>query len=351
MGVRTSDTRIPSFCKTCCMSLRELPITGGIPTDHLARPAIRFDERTPTVVPVGDLSITDGTIQIELALSGERAFPGLAWRIDGSTYKSFFVRPHQSGNPDSVQYTPVFNDVSGWQLYTGSGFWNSIDLPIGRWFTLRVCFAGDRGEAYVDDLDTPALVFSRLRVPVATGGIGLLPGGTGAHFAQFSYDSAVPILRGAPPPVHELQPGTVPGWSISNIVAEGVAPAAARTWTYLSVEPSGLANLARVHPLGTTLNTVFARTTIVAQSEGLRALDLGFSDRAVVFLNGRPVFAGRDDYRSRDYRFLGSIGYWDTIFLPLEQGDNELIVAVSESFGGWGVQARFAEPSGISFRR
>ena len=48
----------------------------------------------------------------------------------------------------------------------------------------------------------------------------------------------------------------------------------------------------------------------------MRAMDIGFSDRAVVYLNGQPLFAGRDDYRSRDYRFLGSIGYWDTVFLP-----------------------------------
>ena len=47
-------------------------------------------------------------------------------------------------------------------------------------------------------------------------------------------------------------------------------------------------------------------------------------------------------YRSRDYRFLGSIGWYDTVWLPLEQGENELVLAVSETFGGWGVQARLA---------
>jgi hypothetical protein len=160
----------------------------------------------------------------------------------------------------------------------------------------------------------------------------------------------MPKLRGAPPSVQELEPGTVPAWMVSNIVREGVPPAAARTWTYLESEPTGLANLARVHPLGTTLNTVFARATLVARTAGTRALDLGFSDRAVVYLNGQPIFAGRDDYRSRDYRFLGSIGYWDTLFLPLVEGNNELIVAVSESFGGWGLMARLHDSSGLTFR-
>ena len=49
---------------------------------------------------------------------------------------------------------------------------------------------------------------------------------------------------------------------------------------------------------------------------------LGFSDRAAVYLNGRAVFHGTDAYRSRDYRFLGSIGWYDTVYLPLEAGDN-----------------------------
>ena len=75
----------------------------------------------------------------------------------------------------------------------------------------------------------------------------------------------------------------------------------------------------------------------------MRALELGFSDRAVVFLNGRALYRGDDTYRSRDYRFLGSIGYYDTLFLPLVAGANDLVVAVSEDFGGWGVQARLAD--------
>ena len=39
----------------------------------------------------------------------------------------------------------------------------------------------------------------------------------------------------------------------------------------------------------------------------------------------------------------GSIGCWYTLHLPLEAGDNELAIAVSEDLGGWGVQARFTD--------
>jgi hypothetical protein len=45
----------------------------------------------------------------------------------------------------------------------------------------------------------------------------------------------------------------------------------------------------------------------------------------------------------------GSIGWWDSVYLPLDAGDNELAVTVSETFGGWGLQARFPDTDGIAF--
>jgi hypothetical protein len=55
----------------------------------------------------------------------------------------------------------------------------------------------------------------------------------------------------------------------------------------------------------------------VAQS---KRLDFGFSDRVRVYLNGNLLFSADDSYRSRDYRFLGSIGWFDSLWLPLAAG-------------------------------
>jgi hypothetical protein len=46
---------------------------------------------------------------------------------------------------------------------------------------------------------------------------------------------------------------------------------------------------------------------------------------------------------TRDYRYLGSIGLFDSVVLPLEAGENEIWIAVSEAFGGWGVMARITD--------
>jgi len=47
----------------------------------------------------------------------------------------------------------------------------------------------------------------------------------------------------------------------------------------------------------------------------------------------------------------GSIGLFDAVVLPLEAGENEVLIAVSEAFGGWGVMAEFADLEGIEIRR
>ncbi|HEY0610571.1 MAG TPA: hypothetical protein VGD35_12970, partial [Chitinophaga sp.] len=87
-------------------------------------------------------------------------------------------------------------------------------------------------------------------------------------------------------------------------------------------------------------NTVFARVTIQADIPGVKKLSFGFSDRARVYLNGQLLYAGTDNFLSRDYRFLGTIGYFDALYLNLKKGPNELWIAVSENFGGWGIKAK-----------
>ncbi|MBS1916720.1 MAG: hypothetical protein JST87_10625 [Bacteroidetes bacterium] len=69
-------------------------------------------------------------------------------------------------------------------------------------------------------------------------------------------------------------------------------------------------------------------------------MPVGFSDRCKVYLNGKLLYAGDNGFKSRDYRFYGTIGFWDAVYLDLKKGANEVMIAVSEDFGGWGVEAK-----------
>ena len=326
---------------------------------HLSRECLRFADGVLSPDAAG-VELEDGVLEADLLVTRERSFHGLRWHARGEDCESFFIRPHQVGNPDAIQYTPVSNGISSWQLYHGPGFWAPITFPIEQWFTLRIVSAGQRADVFIDDLAEPVLAIGRLRRRDRSGGIGLQVGGPGLHVARVAFSREPIPMVGSPAPEAPADPRAVARWEVSDPFPESLitgapelpgAVVADRTWTGLDAEPDGLADLAIVNGLHGDRNTVLARTVVRSRTARVRTLEVGFSDRAVVFLNGRAVFRGDDAYRSRDYRFLGSIGYWYTLYLPLEAGANELSIAVSEDLGGWGVQARFTDEPDASARR
>ena len=75
---------------------------------------------------------------------------------------------------------------------------------------------------------------------------------------------------------------------------------------------------------------------------------LGFSDRVTVFLNGRPLFSGDQRYFFDNPRQEGVIGFHQgTVYLQLQQGPNEVMLAVSDQFGGWGLMGRLLDAEGV----
>jgi hypothetical protein len=81
-----------------------------------------------------------------------------------------------------------------------------------------------------------------------------------------------------------------------------------------------------------------------------KLLKIGYSDSVRVFVNGELHYAGDNTYQSRDYRYLGTIGLFDTVVLPLHAGANEILIAVTEAFGGWGIMAEFENLDGITLK-
>ena len=327
--------------------------------EHESRTCLLFGDAF-AVVTANGIDLEDGVIEADLTVGRARSFHGLVWRAqDHENYESFFVRPHQMGNPDSIQYTPVNNGLSSWQLYHGEGYWAAVDFPFDEWFTIRIAFTGPSAEIFVADLSTPVLRIPELKREPASGSVGFLVGGPELRIARFAY-SGESSLEPGQQPQEDLATGAIREWEISEPFPESPRdesnhlPAGLldeRTWTPLRVDRTGLADISRLHGIRDGRNTVLARATIASDEEKTVAMDLGFSDRAKVYLNGIAVFSGDETYRSRDYRFLGSIGYWHRLYLPVSAGHNELVIAVSEDFGGWGIQARFPEPDAIQLNR
>ena len=119
----------------------------------------------------------------------------------------------------------------------------------------------------------------------------------------------------------------------------------------LESEPSGLLQLDRhVKVPAEGPSGALARLRVRAAQAGVYALDLGFSDIATVFLNGRPVFRGDASYSFDRPRREGLIGFDQArLYLPLVAGENDLAILLTDTFGGWGLMGRFVNVSGLSW--
>lgn len=302
-------------------------------------------------------SFENGIIEYDVAFPPGRAFIGVYFRIDDDkNCEEFYLRSHQSGNPDANQYSPIYGGVSAWQLYHGEGYGVPIQYAFNEWMHVKLVMAGQHMEVYINDMEKPVLI-SELKRPSQKGYLGITGSGEN-HFANFTYTSMDNVpLKATPRPKQPAPAGTVTQWEVSSGISEKslvAAPSlkpsdkAGLSWKTATTENTGMLNLASVATWSEANNTVLARVVVNSDKEQVKKFVFGFSDHARLYLNDHLLFSGEDDYRSRDYRFLGTVGYYDAVYLNLKKGRNEIIIAVSERMGGWGVKGKFEDMTGLT---
>lgn len=299
-----------------------------------------------------DVDFLNGMLEFDLAIPNARGFMGGVWRLQNEkNYEEFYLRSHQSGNPDACQYTPVFNGVAGWQLYYGEGYGAPVRHRFDEWMHIRIVVSGDKGEVFIDDMELPAVLISDMKRDIASGKIGVeVNNFSPARIANFQYTQMeFPELIGKSKEEITNVPGMITSWQVSSPFDEEILDGTTelsedpgQNYRVVNCEQSGTINLASVADIMEG-NTVAVKIAIHSESDQLKQLDFGYSDRVRVYINGRAIYSGNNNYMSRDYRYLGTIGFFDTVYLPLKEGENILMLAVSESFGGWGLKAKFPD--------
>lgn len=330
-----------------------------------------------------DILFENGTIEFDFAPSTARraSFIGVEFRIQmeggKQNYEHIYFRPHKSGQWDSVQYTPGFHGVSTWQLYQGKGYNAKLAIPVDKWTHIRIVVAGSRAEIYAGDAKKPVLKIKQLKGKPGKGYVGLwsfMPGkkpaglyaGSFANLVIRPDDTPKAYVRETPP---AASTGYLSRWMVSKPFTAAAPsgdirglPAKAKLdklqWKAVVSEPSGLVNLSREFalpkgvkfplPKGVKKATVLAKTVIHSGSAQTKKLNFGYSDEISVFLNGRILFSGNNSFSTRYPRYLGTVkADEDAVYLPLEQGANELVLAVSEVWMGWGFIARLEDLKGL----
>ena len=293
------------------------------------------------------VAFVDGVIEFDLAPMERGDFAGLTFRRDSSTdYENIYFRLSRSGEFMAVQYSPRVNGSSTWQLYPE--FTAKADWPRNAWTHVRVEVRGSQLVVFVGNGTTPVLTVPRLRQDKAGREVTFWARVNNKP-AEWAAAVANVAIRLDPRPTAPLRPGSSPAGYISSWQVAGTedftgreispAPAGAEAWTAVTAEENGLVNLNRLFKAqpGRKL-TAYARTVLTSDTARRLQAGIGYSDDVVVFLNGERLYAGRNGWESRTPQFASFVdSRFETVWLPLRPGENELVLAVTDDqFFGWG---------------
>lgn len=321
-----------------------------------------------------DANFRDGVIEFDLAPAGT-GFAGVAFRMQSAAdYEIIYFRP-DSGRWAAIQYQPVFEGETTWQLYHGDGYEGAVPKRFTGPIHVKILIAGSRADVYVGGDSTPALRVRELKRAPAAGGIGFWVAGSAlskeinASLSKLTLTSS-PALQLQAMPAETHPGGQVIRWRVSSrmaspdsVNAPPTPPAAAndaQRWTVVDAEQSGLINLTRAignaaGPQrmnvfgGAGWGMAFARVSIMSPRAQVKRFYISYSDGIGVYLNGARVFAGRNDFDSRSPGYLGIVGpETEFVDLALRAGENQLLLCVTDKAFGWGFRARFDDLEGIS---
>lgn len=302
-----------------------------------------------------DIAFGIGTIEFDLEL--KQGFAGMYFRYENEN-NSELVYVRQVENPmtdiAAIQYTPILKGVNMWDMmyhYQTSSSWK-----IGEWAHFKLVISANQMLVYVNDMTTPNLEIPKLEGDTTTGGLAffgscfianlvLKPNETGGLGANAGFD-----------PMHHDNK-YIRSWQVSEPMplpvgkelSNDVLPDIQTKWTKINAERRGLINLSRVHGNSTERRFVWLRTKIISKKEEKRDFDLGFSDEVWVFLNGSLVYVDKSLFgQGMRKKPDGRIGIDNSKFeLPLKEGENELLIGLSNDFYGWGIMAHVDNMNGL----
>jgi len=307
-----------------------------------------------------DVTFSDGTIEFDVNTIG-RGMPGIHFRQqDDDNYELVYLRPDPRcpSFTACIQYAPTTRGASLWELFPQ--YQNRAQLRENGWNHIRMVVNGRRMNVFVNDVPSPTLVVGRLEGDSMKGGVRLRGPATFANLVITP--GAVEGL--SPEPVKDLTEedrNLVRDWRLSAVSTllpgkEPVyseMPAASQAWKPIHTERNGIVNISREYGLpvhAPDRGLVWVKTTIRSDSRQTRKVNIGWTREMWVFVNGKPVYSGKNFFEVEDERkFPDARCTLDngTFPLALEAGDNEVAVAIANNFFGWGLTLRVADLEGV----
>jgi hypothetical protein len=322
-----------------------------------------------------DTNFSNGTIEFDTKFVGER-ITGITFRQHDDAADALYFRPSAdcAVSDECIQYMPTAHHVFEWDLY-GQYQTHAPINPKG-WNHVKLVLSGARMNVFINGVHTPTLA------------VGTLVGGYPDGSIRFHGPASYAHLRIAPNVVDGL-PATaandstkgdlryVDHWLASKpfvmpsrmdaTLQENTGidpvysalPKQTASWTPIALDPGGMVNLTRWHgdaQTGPTITGIWLKTTINAEHDQIKHVDIGWTREVWVFVNGKLAFQSKNLYgikgfsKEPDGRLSLANGSFD---LALHKGTNQVVVAIDDNFAGgqqhwgWGMEMRLANTVGV----
>ena len=309
------------------------------------------------------VSFSDGTIEFDVEPTGPMGAGVGFRRRDADSYEDFYLRPRPgcAEAPDCTQYAPRTHGVLLWDLYPH--YQSPAPLRADEWNHVKLVVSGRRMNVYINGATIPTLRVGRLAGDALEGGILLQ--GPGRFAGLTVTPGAMDGLARAPEPDPAARDSRyVGGWRVGPFAAlpPGKEPTLAdvppgeAAWRPLAAEARGLLNISREYGLpvpAPARGLTWLRTTITSDRAQSKKAAIGWTREVWVFVNGQAVYSDKNLYQPPDARKPpdGRCSLENgSLLLPLNEGRNEVIVAVANNFYGWALMMRLDDVVGLRTR-
>lgn len=299
---------------------------------------------------VKDVAFSDGIIEVDISVSPKKSLAGISFRGDQElTCENIYLRVPLSGRDDAIQYAPFFHNEDYWQLYPEHQA--KYIYPDTGWVHMKIVVKGNTASLFINDSSKPSLRIDHLRTKNQRGRIGLWCLGEQA-FANFSYTPLEPAPFTVIPA--RTEPGLVTQYQLSQSFTVDKKTKNIHypknmqlNWQTVTTEEDGLLNIGKYIFKKTSgsfeqnsNDLVWLKMNLTTATALTKKLSLDFTNRIWIFLNGQILYHGDHSYRLKGVFYKGLIDKTfiaDAVFLPLQKGDNEVLIGISSVANGWGI--------------
>jgi len=324
---------------------------------HKGRNAIKIEPASGPVV-IKDLMFKNGTIEYDV-IPAKTEFASAIYfhRKNEKEQEIVYLRVPKMTDPfanEGIQYCPYLDGVNMWDMYPQ--YQAAAQAKTEEWNHIKLVISGMQLQVFVNN--SLRLTIPKLEGRESDGSIA---------FDGESYISNIEIkpnetenlsqIEGADLTTHESN--YIRNWSVvqPTVLEEGREPTTFRDLPKdesfiekIAAERYGLVNLTRRFGGSEKRRIVWLKAVITAKKATETNLQLGFSDEIWLYLNDQITFTDKNIFRQNMKKYPeGRISVQNgNTRLKLKQGENQLLIGVSNDFYGWGIIARLESMEGIT---